>query len=134
MPAERFAKLFRPEDMKLPHSWGKADKANIPKEVRSWIEFNGPTPELRDQSEALKRIAFYYANLAQMDNCVGQVLKALEALDLERDTIICYTADHGEMLGDLGLWQKFQFYEGSCGVPLMIRVPGRVGPESIALL
>ena len=125
MPAERFAKMFRPEDMKLPHSWGKADKANIPQEVRSWIEFNGPTPELRDESEALKRIAFYYANLAQMDDCVGQVLKAIEMLNLDRDTIICYTSDHGEMLGDLGLWQKFQFYEGSCGVPLMIRVPGR---------
>jgi len=125
MPAQRFADMFRPEDMKLPDSWGKADLNNIPEEVRRSIEFNAPMPEVSDPVQAKKHIAFYYANLAQMDDCVGQVIKAVEDLDLAHDTIICYTSDHGEMLGDLGLWQKFQFYEGSCGVPLMIRVPGK---------
>jgi choline-sulfatase len=125
MPAARFAAMFPPDQMKLPDSWDKADKATLPKEVQHSIEFNGPTPELRDPQEAKKRIALYYANLAQMDDCVGQVVRAVEQLGLEKDTIICYTSDHGEMLGDLGLWQKFQFYEGSCGIPLMIRVPGR---------
>jgi len=52
------------------------------------------------------------------------VLTALRELDLEKDTIVLYTADHGEMLGDHGLWQKFQFYEGSCVVPLIVRAPG----------
>jgi choline-sulfatase len=51
----------------------------------------------------------YYANLAQLDDALGHVLAALRALDLEKDTIVLYTADHGEMLGDHGLWQKFQF-------------------------
>ncbi len=124
MPAERFAKMFQPEDMKLPASWGKADIQHLPQEVRDSIRFNRPTPELRDEHEAKKRIAFYYANLAQMDDCVGQIITALKELKLDRDTIIVYTSDHGEMLGDLGLWQKFEFYEGSCGIPLMIRVPG----------
>jgi choline-sulfatase len=59
-----------------------------------------------------------------MDDCLGQVVQAVQQLGFENDTIICYTSDHGEMLGDLGLWQKFQFYEGSCGIPLLIRVPG----------
>lgn len=124
MPATRFAQMFDPEAMKLPDSWGKADKSKLPREVRKSIEFNGPTPELRDPVEAKKRLALYYACLAQMDDCLGRVVRAIEELGLENDTIICYTSDHGEMLGDLGLWQKFQFYEGSCGVPLMIRVPG----------
>jgi choline-sulfatase len=66
----------------------------------------------------------YYANLAQMDDALGQVLKALRDLDLDKDTIVLYLSDHGEMLGDLGLWQKFEFYEGSCGVPLIVRAPG----------
>lgn len=125
MPAQRFANMFRPEDMRLPDSWGKADLNNLPLEVRRSIQYNGPTPEVSAPAMAKKHIAFYYANLAQMDDCLGQVVRAVYDLGLDRDTIICYTSDHGEMLGDLGLWQKFQFYEGSCGVPLLIRVPGR---------
>ncbi|HEU4635497.1 MAG TPA: sulfatase-like hydrolase/transferase [Edaphobacter sp.] len=125
MPAERFAKMFEPEQMTLPASWGKADKSKLPNEVRRSIDYNGPTPELADPAEAKKRIALYYANLAQMDDCLGKVVREISELGLENDTIICYTSDHGEMLGELGLWQKFQFYEGSCGIPLMIRVPGR---------
>jgi choline-sulfatase len=124
MPAERFAKMFNPEDMKLSPSWGKANLNNLPRDVCRSIKHNVSTPELQDVNEAKKRMAFYYANLAQMDDCVGQVVKAIDELELDRDTIICYMADHGEMLGDLGLWNKFQFYEGSCGVPLLIRVPG----------
>lgn len=124
MPAERFAKMFRAEDMKLPDSWGKADRSKLPKEVVSMIDYNRPTPELSDPAEAKKRIALYYANLAQMDDCLGKVVQAVKDLGLENDTIIFYFPDHGEMLGELGLWQKFEFYEGSCGVPLLVRVPG----------
>lgn len=124
MPATRFANLFRPEDMKLPDTWGKVDLAKVPSEVRKSIEYNGPTPELRNPVQARKRIAYYYGNLAQMDDCAGTVLNALRELGLEDDTIVVYTSDHGEMLGEHGLWQKFQFYESSCGIPLMIRAPG----------
>ena len=124
MPAKRFAEMFEPEQMKLSPSWGKADLKHLPKEVRYHIEDCPITPELKDPVEARKRMAYYYGNLAQMDDCAGKVLDTLRRLGLDRNTIVVYTADHGDMLGDLGLWQKFQFYEGSCGVPLMIRVPG----------
>ena len=124
MPAARFAAMFRAEDMKLPPTWGKVDLARAPREVRNAIERDAPTPELRDPAQARRRIAMYYANLAQMDDAMGKVLAALRELDLERDTVVIYTSDHGEMLGDHGLWNKFQFYEGSCGVPLIVRSPG----------
>jgi choline-sulfatase len=130
MPAQRFASMFRAEDMQLPPTWGKVDLSQVPKEVGDAIRVNGPTPELADSAEAKQRIAMYYANLAQLDDALGQVLTALRELDLERDTIVLYTSDHGEMLGDHGLWQKFQFYEGSCGVPLMVRAPGVTTPGS----
>ena len=125
MPAQRFADMFRADDMKLPASWGKAELDKLPAEVQRSIRFNGPTSELSDPQKAKEHMAYYYANLAEMDSCLGQVVQAVKDLGLENDTIICYTSDHGEMLGDLGLWQKFQFYEGSCGIPLLIRVPGR---------
>jgi choline-sulfatase len=124
MPVERFARMFRPEDMRLPDTWGKVDLKTAPAEVRRAIERNGPTPELSSPEVARRRIALYYASLAQMDEALGKVMVALRDLDLERNTIVLYTSDHGEMLGDHGLWQKFQFYEGSGGVPLLMRTPG----------
>jgi arylsulfatase A-like enzyme len=103
--------MFRPAGMKLPDTWGKLDLSKVPQEIRDSIQNNRP-----------RRI--YYANLAQMDDCLGRVLNALRELDLEKDTVILYTADHGEMLGEHGLWQKFVFYESSAGVPLIVRAPG----------
>jgi choline-sulfatase len=124
MPAERFAAMYKAEDMRLPDSWGKVDLNTVPREIADSIRKNGPTPEVENAAHARERMAYYYANLAQMDDCLGKVLAALRDLDLERDTIIFYTADHGEMLGEHGLWQKFVFYEPSVGVPLIVRVPG----------
>lgn len=124
MPTQRFADMFRPEAMPLPETWGKVDLKTAPAEIRASIEYNRPTPELSDPAEARKRIALYYAALAQMDESLGKVLNAISDLEFDRDTIVLYTSDHGEMLGDHGLWQKFQFYEPSCGIPLLMRVPG----------
>jgi choline-sulfatase len=129
MPAERFAKMFHAEDMKLPDSWGKVDLAHVPKFVRDLIHYNWSTPELRDPDTARLRIALYYAALAQADDCIGKVLQTLKELGLDQNTIVLYTADHGEMLAVHGLWQKSVFYEPSVGVPLIFRVPG-ITPES----
>jgi choline-sulfatase len=123
-PAERFAKMFRVPDMKLPATWGKVDLSTVPRVIRENIQYNWGAPELRDPEQAKRGIALYYASLAQTDDCVGQVLQALKELGLEEDTIVLYTSDHGEMLGAHGLWQKFVFYEPSVGVPLILRVPG----------
>lgn len=124
MPAERFAAKFPADQMKLSPTWGKADLKHLPRRVIQAIEECHWTPELRQASSARERMAYYYANLAQTDDCIGQVLSTLARLGLDRNTIVVYASDHGEMLGDLGLWNKFQFYEGSCAVPLMFRIPG----------
>lgn len=129
MPAQRFADMFQEKDMKLSPTWGKANLSSLPVHVRRDIETSHFTPELLHVEAARQRVASYYGNLAQTDDCIGQVLRALTRLDLDRNTIVVYTSDHGEMLGDLGLWNKFQFYEGSCGVPLLIRLANAVPAE-----
>ncbi|HZT33816.1 MAG TPA: sulfatase-like hydrolase/transferase [Bryobacteraceae bacterium] len=128
MPSARFAAMFRAEDMRLPDTWGRVDLSRVPREIRESIEHNRPTPELRDPLAARRRIALYYASLAQMDENAGLVLDALRELDLDRNTVVLYTSDHGEMLGEHGLWQKFVFYEPSVGVPLIVRAPGVAPP------
>ncbi len=130
-PAKRFAEMFKAEDIQLPLTWGKADTKNLPSEVREAIEVCRWTPELKQADAARQRVASYYACLAQVDDCVGKILEALKRLGLDKNTLVVYTSDHGEMLGDLGLWNKFQFYEGSCGVPLMFKGPG-MSPDQCA--
>jgi choline-sulfatase len=124
MPAERFARMFSAADMRLPATFGKVELANVPQHIRRRIAENPATPELLDPNKALQRIASYYGCLAQMDDCAASVLAGLRELGLEDRTIVVYTSDHGEMLGEHGLWQKFVFYESSVRVPLILRVPG----------
>jgi choline-sulfatase len=66
----------------------------------------------------------YYAAISYLDERVGEVLAALRDARLDDDTIVAFTADHGEMLGERGLWYKMSFFEHSARVPLMVRVPG----------
>lgn len=124
MPARRFGRMFLPQDMKLPPTWGKVDLSTVPNQIRERIERYWLIPEVHNPEQARKYMAFYSACLAQMDDNVGKILRALKELNLDQDTIVVYTSDHGEMLGAHGLWQKECFYEPSVGVPLMFRVPG----------
>lgn len=124
MPAERFAKMFRSGDMKLPETWGKIDPATTPKWVQERIQYDYGCPELRFPEMARLHTALYYASLAQTDDNIGKLLNTLRELGLEENTVVLYTSDHGEMLGEKGLWQKMTFYEPAAGVPLLFRVPG----------
>jgi choline-sulfatase len=66
----------------------------------------------------------YYAALSYMDERVGEVTGALEQNGLAGETVVAFTADHGEMGGERGLWFKMSFFEGSARVPLLVRGPG----------
>jgi choline-sulfatase len=73
----------------------------------------------------------YYAAISYLDERVGEVLAALRESGLSERTTVLFTADHGEMLGERGLWYKMSFLEPSARVPLMVHrpggAPGRVG-------
>ena len=63
----------------------------------------------------------YFANISYLDDKVGEVMEALEST--RQEAIILFVADHGDMLGERGLWFKMSFFEGSARVPLMISSP-----------
>jgi choline-sulfatase len=73
----------------------------------------------------------YYAAISYLDERVGEVLGALRDARLDGDTIVAFTADHGEMLGERGLWYKMSFFEPSARVPLLVHVPG-TAPRRVA--
>ena len=63
----------------------------------------------------------YFANISYLDDKIGEVLEALESTGQE--ATILFVSDHGDMLGERGLWFKMNFFEGSARVPLMISSP-----------
>lgn len=64
----------------------------------------------------------YFANITYVDEKIGEILGALEATGQE--AAVVFLSDHGDMLGERGLWFKMSFYEMSARVPLMIAAPG----------
>jgi choline-sulfatase len=74
----------------------------------------------------------YYAMISYVDDKIGQLLRTLNATGLDEDTIVIFTSDHGEMLGERGLWYKMNFFEWSARVPLIFRVPGLLTPCRVA--
>ena len=64
----------------------------------------------------------YFANISYLDDKIGEVMEALEAT--RQEAVILFLSDHGDMLGERGLWFKMSFYEGSARVPMMISAPG----------
>jgi choline-sulfatase len=73
----------------------------------------------------------YYGMVSYIDDKVGRVLSTLEQCGLTRDTVVIFTADHGEMLGERGMWYKQTFFEWSARVPLLIAAPG-IAPRRVA--
>ena len=64
----------------------------------------------------------YFANISYVDAKIGEIFAALEAS--RQEAVVVFLSDHGEMLGDRGLWFKMNFFEASARVPLMIAAPG----------
>lgn len=71
----------------------------------------------------------YYAMGSYVDQKIGEVLQALEQSGFADDTIVVFSGDHGEMLGERGMWYKQTFFEWSARVPLMVAWPGKIAPS-----
>lgn len=63
----------------------------------------------------------YFANISYLDDKIGDILKTLE--DTRQEATILFVSDHGDMLGERGLWFKMSFYDGSSRVPIMVSSP-----------
>jgi arylsulfatase A-like enzyme len=110
-------------------SWGTPHNPyqTAPEEYRR--RFNPDDIQLRpnvpgDSAEpARKDLAGYYAHIAAMDDCVGQVLQTLDETGVAEETILLVTSDHGDMLGSHGSQRKQQPWDESIRVPFLLRVP-----------
>jgi arylsulfatase len=94
-------------------------------QYRNEKEFNLYSGEANRRSKA-----YYYANITFIDEQVGRILDALDEEGLAESTLVIFTSDHGDLMGDHRLWYKSFGYEGSIRVPLIMRWPGRIAPGS----
>jgi len=75
------------------------------------------------EGEHRKNIAGYYAHIAAIDDCLGVLLKTIDAEGLRDNTIVVVTSDHGDMLGSRGMYKKQRPYDEAIRVPFLLRHP-----------
>ena len=122
IPPKSYADQFDPDEMPGPHfqesdleAQAALAKCDFQDEIR--------TPE---EHEAKLAQARYYAMIAQIDDQFGRILRALDETGQRDNTVIIFTSDHGESLGDHGLMYKgCRFYEGLVRVPLIFSWPSK---------
>jgi choline-sulfatase len=101
-----------------------------PECIQSLHETRRLHPRATEKQIRVARAA-YYAMIECVDANVGRILDALEATGLADNTLVVYCSDHGEMLGEHGVWSKKCFYDQSAGVPLITRLPNVTEPGTV---
>ena len=126
---ERFFKMY--EDAALPEAqvgeWAKRFEPRSGPENDLW-HGKLPAEEIRNSRQG------YYAGVSFVDEQIGRILDVLEKRKLLEETLILFISDHGDMLGDQNLWRKTYGYEGSSRVPMLMRVPARMGVKAAGLV
>ncbi len=116
-PPQEYARLYSPDSMDPPIE-------DPMKDAPEWLRARQQEESAATGPGAWKTIrAAYYGQVSMIDNGVGRILKVLEDRDLLEDTLIVFTADHGEMLLDHGMIGKTLLYESSVRVPFLARYP-----------
>ena len=73
----------------------------------------------------------YFANISYLDERMGEILETLDQCGFSENTHILLCADHGDMLGERGLWYKMNFFEYSVRVPLVLTAPNGFNPGEV---
>jgi arylsulfatase A-like enzyme len=137
-PPGRYFDLYDPSQIELPASFHDSHERS-PKHFRAMASLRGQqgarmAPWAPTAEQYREMAAAEYGMIAMIDDGVGQVLAALESSGLQKDTIVLFTSDHGDMFGDHGLMLKAgMHYEACTRVPLLISAPGKTPGVSRAL-
>ncbi len=119
--------IYRDEDIDMPAPGDALDAHS--RRLRQVCAMDAE-PVTEAQVRAARRA--YYGAIAYVDDLLGRLMQTLRSGALAEDTIVILTSDHGEMLGERGLWYKMSFLEGACRVPLVVASPGRFEPRRVA--
>ena len=106
---------------------GKVGPATLmsPDKEHPWLNWWREKHNIVDVPEdhAIRARTAYYALVTRMDKMIGQILDKLEERGLLENTLIVYSSDHGDQIGERGLWWKHTFYEESVKIPMILSWP-----------
>lgn len=125
---KRYYDMYYPSNIVFPHD------AHFPNErLHPAVRHFQKALDLGEVTEDMLRrtISAYYGMITALDDMIGEIISELKRQGLYDNTHIIYTSDHGESLGEHGLFYKQCSYEGSAGVPLIVKGPGLPGGNRI---
>jgi choline-sulfatase len=118
---KKYYDMYYPDQVAFPHD------AKFPnEELHPALKRFQDSLDLGEVTEPMLRnvIATYYGMISAMDDHVGKILDELDKQGFAENTYVIYTSDHGESMGEHGLFYKQCPYEGSVGIPLIVKGPG----------
>ena len=132
-PPAKWAALYPVDKMPLPPSWDEPIN-NLPPGLQNWRRNSKAPWDLAKAAEDTdlyrKYIAYYFAQVTEVDHFIGDVLAELDALGLRDNTIVIYASDHGDFVARHGMIEKcavsHNVYEETLRVPLIVSWPKRL--------
>jgi arylsulfatase len=122
-PPIPFNRMYDPDRMPNP-VWGDPATDHMDEQI-PWMNHAVWAEDIsKPQARILK--ARYYDEISYVDNCLGRILDAVEKRGDGSNTVICFTSDHGDLLGDHHGWQKECYFEGACHIPFLVSWPDQI--------
>ncbi len=123
MISRKYWDLYEGVEMDAPAAAAPAFEAMHP--LQQWLHIHHELDKYGPSAErVLASRRAYYGMISYVDDKAGQLLGALERLGLREDTLVLFTSDHGDMMGEHGMWFKRTVHEWSARVPLIVHRPG----------
>ena len=123
--------IYKDVDITPPSTFSEKAWNAQPEFIRKSLNGDDSVAKLRKNDSYQKTLRTFYRTVSRADMAVGEILKALERLGLDENTVVIFSSDHGSLLGDHGLFGKWLMYENSIRVPLIIYDP-RLDPKIAA--
>ena len=122
---------YRDDDIDMPDVPYQSHNERAPFARRMWDMYDRGEYEVTEQHIRTARHG-YYSMISYADQLIGDVLEPMKRMGLMDNTIVMVTADHGDMLGERGLWFKMVFNERSIRVPLIVKMPGETKAKRVS--
>ncbi len=122
--------LYDGQDIPPPRVERPTDEENDPHSIRVLKQHGLYDAEIPDDVIMRARKA-YYGSVSYIDDQVGAVMEALRASGMADNTVMIFSSDHGEMLGERGLWLKKTFFDQALRIPLIVHGPSRLKPSRV---